>query len=336
MKRQDFLLGIPCKILHQTRCKAFEQKHNFKTATLKNFIKLSSLDRERKLVGLLQHNLESFSNQIDYVLSLEKNLRMFRVGSDIFPLYTAEQAEPCYRNSSAIKEIFSRFEKLKNKIGESNIRLSMHPGQFTLLVTSSDNVVDNSVKDIEYHNFFFDLIGVSPDDNRCEINIHVGQKRKDYIEVFRKGYEKLSQNARKRLSIENDEFSYSIHEVLDLTEKYEIKACFDLHHHFVMHGEYLDFEKDRNVLNRIKNTWKGAVPELHISQTSENFLGRNNLSKTLMRQHSNYIYCNNFIKYVMNFLEDFDIMVEAKMKNLSSKDLLDKIRSLRNEQCSNL
>lgn len=308
-------IGYACKLI------GIKGDFNFKTVKLKTILNIENyVKRVDKIKEILNYNVNALNNQVEEVLKWPKNLWMIRIGSDFFPLYTHPIAEKIYEENS-IKSVLATISNIGDKIKNNNIRISMHPGQFTMLVSKKRSTIENSIKDLEYHAEVFRLLGIDYKDQKNEINIHVGAKIKDYKEIFEENFKKLSYDLKSWLSIENDEFSYSIYDIAKISDN--VKLILDIHHHWIMFGNFIDIND--NIIDVVVNSWRSAIPELHYSLPKEIYVDKNNNfktnAKTKLRAHSDYCWNDEINRYVYNFSKKFDIMVEAKAKNLASNKL---------------
>lgn len=320
--RSDWKIGFACKFHN-------EKDLNFKTLKIKSLKNLRYAEKVEKIYNILQHNIDVLNKGIDLVSSWPKNLRMMRIGSDIFPCYTHEIATQIYKEN-LIENLLLKLGDIGEKIKKNDIRTSMHPGQFTMLVSRKDSTIQNSIKDIEYHAEIFRYMNINPKDQRNEINIHVGAKMDNFHEIFLMNFEKLSSDAKSWLSIENDEFSYGIYEISKLKD--HVKILLDIHHHWIMYEKFIDFNDP--VIDKITESWRGAVPELHYSLPKKEYCGDllelefhkcATKNKKKLREHSDYCWHENTNKYVTDFLSKFDIMIEAKAKQLASHRFYEEI-----------
>lgn len=319
--RNDFKIGFACKFLN-------EKNLNFKTTKIKSLEKLKYTEKVDKIFKILEYNINVLNRSIELVASWPKNLQMMRIGSDFFPCYTHEIATQIYKENS-IKNLLLNLYCIGDKIKEHNIRISMHPGQFTMLVSKKETTIENSIKDLEYHADVFRYMNIDPKDQKNEINIHVGAKQNNFREIFLKNFEKLSCDLKTWLSLENDEFSYSIYEVLKLKDY--VKIILDIHHYWVMHEKFI--EVNDPIIDKIIESWRGAIPELHYSLPKQEYCGDffnecdlefakcKIKNKKKLREHSDYCWHKNTNNYIFKFLNNFDIMIEAKAKQLASHKL---------------
>ncbi|URZ07511.1 UV DNA damage repair endonuclease UvsE [Clostridium felsineum] len=266
------------------------------SCTLKN----ASEENLRKIIDI---NLDALTNIIDY--NIKNDIRLFRISSDIIPFGSHKI------NTLNWKEEFKdKLLSIGEKIKVSNMRVSMHPGQYTVLNSMNDQVVKNAVMDLEYHTSFLDALKV---DSNNKIILHIGGvygDKKKASETFIRNYSKLADNIKKRLIIENDDRSYTIEDVLNISKEASIPVVFDnLHNKLNPSFENLS---ENQWINLAKKTWKkeDGNQKIHYSQHKEG---------GTFGAHSDTIFFHEFLEFYNN-LEDknIDIMLEVKDKNLSA------------------
>ena len=110
-----------------------------------------------------------------------------------------------------------------------------------------------------------------------------------------------------------------------------VALVLDIHHHWCHSGgEYIEVNDDR--VKRIIDSWRGVRPAMHYSVSREDYITghrtdvrpdfQNLLTqgykKAKLRAHSDYMWNTAVNEWAGTFRKDFDIMVEAKCKNLAS------------------
>jgi UV DNA damage endonuclease len=156
---------------------------------------------------------------------------------------------------------------------DKNIRLVMHPDQFVVLTSDSEDVVANSVKILQMHAHIMDLLG-QPRSPWALLEIHGGKSGRADALVER--IATLPDAIRCRLGLENDEYAYSASEIADICLRSGVPMVFDAHHHIV-HEKLASYDDPSvgEMLLRARATW--AVPEqqlVHISNGRSNFNDR--------------------------------------------------------------
>jgi UV DNA damage endonuclease len=258
---------------------------------------------EEKLKEIVKSNLDGLYEILKF--NVERNLLFFRISSDLVPF----ASHPI--NQFNWQEYFEKdFKNIGNFIKSNNIRISMHPDQFVLLHSPRENVVESSVRELEYHADILDLLGL---DSSHKLQIHIGGaygdkegSKKKFIEKHKSLPEKITQ----RLVIENDDRIYSVKDCLDINNEIGIPILFDnFHHELNNNGEQM--------LVAVKQcfaSWRerDGIPMVDYS-SQDNDEGKRS------GKHTEHIDIENFNNYLkeMNGL-DFDIMLEIKDKELSA------------------
>lgn len=258
---------------------------------------------EEKLMEIISHNLNALENIIDY--NIHHNIRLFRISSDIIPFGSSPV------NTLRWWVVFStRLKMIGEKINRNGIRVSMHPGQYTVLNSPDGEVVKRGIKDIEYHTLFLDSLGVGP---AHKIILHIGgvyQDKTRAIERFTQRYQNLEPSAKKRLVFENDDKSYNIEEVLKIGVELGAPVVFDNLHHAINPPE--EPMSELFWIKRCSNTWKDVDGKQKIHYSQQNHLKR-------AGSHSTSIRINEFMEFYDKVnRDDLDIMLEVKDKNLSA------------------
>jgi len=235
-----------------------------------------------------------------------KGIKFFRVSSDMFPWASEYGIE----NSPYYKRIETVLKACGNYAKQNGIRVNAHPGPFNVLVSPRENVVQNTITDLEIHGKIFDMMGLerSPYNN---LNIHcngVYGDKQSAMDRFCTNFERLSDAVKSRLTIENDDKAsmYSVKDLMYIHERIGIPIVFDYHHHQFCTGDL----SEQEALELAMTTWpEGITPEVHYSESKA--LHEEN-SKLKPQAHSDYI------KSLPNLYGNVvDVMVEAKAKELS-------------------
>lgn len=283
-------------------CLLYNNKHiKFKTYTWKNISSLSKKDAINKILNIWDHNIHILQLMLNYCK--ENNFQSYRVSSDLFPHF--------YNACSLLNniEIQERYEKL-TYINSYDIKLSMHPGQFVNIGSPNFNVIRNSMLELQYH------LCIAKYLNIYEINIHCGgayndiEKAKHRFIFNLNGY--LSKDNLSKITLENDELSFSPYDTLDLANALNIRATLDIHHmrcNAIKNNiEYNELE----IFKLFRNTWHSYdYQRIHISSPKNGYS-----SPTKSRPHSDYININDVPLWLLDF-NDVHIDIEAKHKELA-------------------
>lgn len=305
--------------------------------TTKKYVQ--SLDSHRKqfdkISGIVLHNIQALRNQIDWLSEQPIHMRMLRIGSDMLPFYTLDELNWFYSDYDLMDQVERGLRSAGEKARRTGVRLSMHPGQFCILNSANPDVVERSIEEFEYHCDIMRWMGFTGwHPYGMEINVHGGSGREGLEPLKNTITKRLSQDARDWLTIENCEYSFG---VKDLAKISDICALvLDVHHHFIhSQGKYI--QPNSPEVQPFIESWRGVVPELHYSISPEEFfedseydalpdykiLTESGIGRQKLRQHSNMSWNSATNDWVLGFSNDFDIMVEAKNKNLASQQLFD-------------
>jgi len=242
-------------------------------------------------------------------------IRVFRLSSELFQHKTNPKV-PDYTYDFALEHL----KKIGNYAIEKGHRLTFHPGQFNVLASISEKAYLQTLKDLEYHADVLDLMGLPKD---SVMVIHgggvYGEKEKT-MNRWIENYHKLPDKIKNRLVLENCEKSYSIEDCLRIHDATGIPIVFDTHHfdcYVLLHPEE-EFLPASEYIPQILDTWreKDIKPKFHVSEQGSGKIGH----------HSDYI--DVIPQYLLDIPErygiEIDIMIEAKMKELSIQKLYEK------------
>ena len=178
----------------------------------------------------------AFDNTRDLLRILEWNaengFEVFRVTSTLFPWASEYQWEEL-PNFEAIKDNLQAAGKIAQSTGQ---RLSFHPGPFNCLASPNKQIVDNCIRDLSIHGDIMDMMGM-PRNHFAKINIHIGASygdRETALNTWCRNFEKLPENVRTRLTVENDDRPnlYSTKMLYDsVYKRLDVPVVFDSHHH---------------------------------------------------------------------------------------------------------
>lgn len=257
---------------------------------------------EEKLLELIRHNLKTLDRIMDY--NIKNRIPMFRISSDIIPFGSHSI------NTLKWWEIFeAELSNIGEKAMKHNIRLSMHPGQYTVLNSPNPEVVEKAVADLWYHARFLDALGM---DGSHKIILHIGGvygDKKAASQRFVQNYKRLDPRIQKRLVIENDDRQYTISDVLAISEEAQIPVVFDNLHHACNPDHTLG---EMEWLMAARKTWMEAdgLQKIHYSQQDPD---------KRLGAHSHTIDLALFDQFYQELpTKQLDIMFEVKDKNLSA------------------
>ena len=297
------MLGLVCHFVEEQKKKNGEVVlyNKFETKTLQLGRFKAEKYSEEQIKQTYIHNVQKTLEVLPEVVN--SGIRLFRLSSNLFPLYDVAPRS-CWDN----EEVKFVLKSIGQLITMHQMRVCVHPGQFCVLSSDSDSVVEKAFVELGIHGWMFDAMGLdhSP---KWAINIHGGKgdRSSRLIEQIKS----LPDNVRKRLTLENDENSYSVIDLLGVHQETGVPIVFDSHHH-VFNDDDLTMSE---AFDAACQTWTGGVrPLQHISNTEPSLVNGSLLDR---RKHSDMIH------YVpdpqLKALRDdtVDVEVEAKQKNLA-------------------
>jgi UV DNA damage repair endonuclease len=302
------------------------KKYNTSSTTVSWLNRQSKDVAVEKLWDLMKGNIEACRLLVERVGGLDENLRMVRLSSDILPVYTEPSWSWFWRTPDVRNYAERHFGTVGDTARKMGVRLSMHPGQFTVLASESDDIVSRSIEEFEYHVDMARWMGYGRQFQDFKINVHISGRKgpQGIIDVL----PRLTPEARNTITIENDENAWGIEDSLKLQK--HCALVLDVHHHWVRTGEYIQPSDDRVL--RVIDSWRGVRPAMHYSVSREEWL-KGHCDKTLpdyaqlleaghkkqkLRAHSNFYWNTAVNDWALSFLDTHDIMCESKGKNIAS------------------
>lgn len=285
-----------------------------KTLTFARYSDLPKDDRIEKLKSVTLQNIHNTKRILHYNIAHE--IEMYRLSSSLVPLATHPEVMWDF-----VTPFKNEWQELGQLIQTFKMRVSFHPNQFTLFTSPKEEITMNAVKDMEFHYKMLEAM------NALEtgfMNIHIGGAygdKKLTLKRFHQNLKKLPTEIKKHMTLENDDKTYDVQETLLACEKEHIPMVLDYHHFMANTGE-IDLSL---YLNRIFNTWNHIhlVPKVHISSPK---------SEQVYRSHADFVsleFVLPFLKIAKELNQNFDIMIEAKQKNLAMQKLVEEIAAIR-------
>jgi UV DNA damage endonuclease len=277
-----------------------EMGFNFQTMTFKRF---SSLPKEEALEILGDRILNNMVVTNETIKFCGNMGYTYRISSDLFPLITYDEANIELEDLPNYDSIQDEMDNIGQTIERTSVRVSCHPSEFNVLASTNDKAVDKTITELNFYSSFMDRIGCEPNHNN-PMNLHVHNKNGSYDEIisrFMSNFNKLDNNCRNRLVIENDD-KLNCWSVKELTEIFhpitQIPITFDYLHH-KCHSDNLT---ENEAIRKCYDTWD-AKPLFHYSESAP---GNN------PRKHSDYVD-----QPIDNYGLEFDLDFEVKAKCLA-------------------
>jgi UV DNA damage endonuclease len=256
---------------------------------------------EDRLIETVENNLFCLGEILRF--NLRHNLLFFRITSDLVPF----ASHPICRFNWQ-RHFQKQFKAIGDFIKSNNIRISMHPDQFTLINSIDEVVFENSTRELAYHAKVLDLMEL---DTSVKIQIHVGGVYGDKERSMKRFVERfvsLDEKIKRRLVVENDDRRFRLKDCLRISGETKSPVLFDvLHHEINSSGETI-----REAFGLFTRTWKekDGLPMVDYGSSKEADLKEKH-SKSIDLEHF-----NNFLEETSAF--DFDIMLEIKDKEKSA------------------
>jgi UV DNA damage endonuclease len=261
----------------------------------------------------------------DYLDDID--VRMYRMASSIAP-YASHPDLVEFRDQP--QRFASELAELGQKAEQLDLRLSTHPGQYTVLNSTNEATVAAAVTELEVHSEILDAMRLGPE---SVVVLHVGgvaQDKEKAKDRFEAGFARLSSRAQARLVVENDDRSFGLGDVLDVSRRTGCPVVWDVLHH---HCYDPDSIPDHEALGEALATWPRDVrPKMHYSsaRTSlewrESRQGRRKVATPVpppLRAHADMIDPVAFGWFLDHVVDgrDVDVMLEAKGKDVALLEL---------------
>jgi UV DNA damage endonuclease len=264
----------------------------------------------------LRHSLELLGPVFDHLDA--NDLRMYRLSSGVVPYGThPDLPELDYRRQLA--ECEEGLAELGGRARELGLRLSTHPGQYTVLSAPDPELVRKSALDLEQDAALLDALGTGPE---AVVVVHVGGAYGDRpaaLDRWALAWERLSEPARRRVVVEHDERLFDLADVLELHRRVGVRVVFDLHHHRLNPAPGLEDPAD--ALAAAYATWPADVrPKAHLSSPRTDLPepgvnGRLRLPR--LDRHADVVPPWELAQLLAAAPGPLDVMLEAKAKDLA-------------------
>jgi UV DNA damage endonuclease len=277
--------------------------------------------------GLPSHDTRRWQSEPSLGVSLERlaaileyldrhDIRFYRFATGLAP-YASHPDLPQFRDAPA--RFAAGLAAVGARARELGIRLSSHPGQYTVLNSQDPRVQKLAVEELEVQAELMDGMGLGPE---SVVVLHVGGAAGGVaaaLDRFEAGFAQLSDAARARLVVENDDRSFGLGAVLELSRRIGRPVVWDLLHHRCHDPDAIP---ERDALSLALATWpEGVTPKVHVSSPRTNVEERKGkVVLPPLRAHADLIDPMVFERFVGETaagLGDFDVMLEAKAKDLA-------------------
>ena len=264
----------------------------------------------------------------------ERGIKVFRLPSDMIPhgsnLVLIEKYGEEGKNYLKLLPFQEDLKKLGEIGRETGLRLTFHPGQYNQLGSQDRDVIKRTAVELLMHCRILDIMGVNQDG---VVVLHGGGTYGDIKETSKRIIERikwLPENISRRLVLENDEKCYSPDDLLPICQASGCPLVFDIHHYDCYEKNHPGVQRSiEDMFPDIVETWKkrGIKIKFHISeQDLEKRLGA----------HSFFVETIPDCLWKLAETEDYDLMIEAKGKELSIGRLYQKYPDLLDDGCKSI
>jgi len=323
-------IGFCCKWLNDPsecggmKVNAKDREINGRSTTMR-WLREHPEQAEQRQWDIMNHNAAAALGMVERVGSGPEHLRMVRLGSEMLQGYTEPNWIAWWQQADVQAHLERIFAPVGARARELGVRLSFHPGQFCVLASVNENIVERSIKEFEYHADMARWMGYGKSVQDFKINVHISGRQGP--EGIRRVLGRLSPEARNAITIENEENSWGLDDCLSLGDV--VPIVMDIHHNWIREGKYIDPNSDR--VKRVLDSWRGVRPAMHYSVSREDLLVAHDpdqlpdmaqllaqgFKKQKLRAHSDFMWNRAVNAWAAGFSENFDIQVEAKGKNLA-------------------
>lgn len=281
-----------------------EHPVTFRKTTAKYLARFSEDERRNRLAQLCAGNAESLRKAL--VFCRENKIGSFRINSQILPLKTHPDTGYDIFDLPGAESIVAAFRACGAFSLKHDIRTTFHPDQFIILSSPNPDVVRRSVADLVYQAQVAEWV------NADVINIHAGGvygDKQSAISRLAETIETLPDPVRKRLTLENDDRSYTPQDLIPVCRDLKIPLVYDVHHHRCLpDGLSIAAATEQSL-----KTWD-REPLFHISSPKDGWSGSN------PRKHHDYLDIHDLPENWLSL--DITVEIEAKAKELAIKKLM--------------
>lgn len=296
-------LGLCCQFLEEVTKKSgkIEYLNKLEERTLQYGLFQKGKYTNEQIKSIYLNNLKNLKANIKNINSI--GFKSFRVSSNLFPLY--DKVDP---NLIENEEVTNLLAEIGTFVKVSKMRVSAHPSEWCVIASEKDSVIENAINNLKHHAWIFDKMGL--DETRYySINIH-GAPKGQYAKLIN-SINKLPNNVKARLALENDELSYSVKMLYEVYKETGVAITYDSHHHS-FNSDSLSGE---DAMLMAMETWGNIKPNTHLSNSEPEFINAG--SFTEKRKHSKYYHTIPQYQLEANNADKIDIDMECKMKNLA-------------------
>ena len=275
----------------------------FRQTTAKALLALAEEERLQKLSTLCLENANSLVTALEAVHRF--GIGAFRVSSQFLPRYTHPVVGYTLDALPDFASIVASLEKVNQLRKQWDIRLSFHPDQFVLLSSPSAEVTRKSIAELDYQAMLAEMIGADV------VNIHAGGvygDKQTALKRLRDNFQHLPERVQSRLTLENDDVSYTVEDLLPVCQDLDLPLVYDVHHHRC-NRDRLTVAEATDASIQIWKEARRSEAYFHLSSPKNGWQGKD------PRPHAEMIDMSDFPGEWADL--DVTIDIEAKAKELA-------------------
>lgn len=192
----------------------------------------TAVGRMERAEGLAKVSRLCLANADALMLALQfcarTGIGCFRINSQILPLKSHPVLGYAIDDLPQGAEIVARFQACGAFATSAGLRTCFHPDQFVVLNSPRPEVVEASVRELEYQAEVAEWVAADV------VNIHGGGAYGDKPKAlgdFARNLQRLSPRVRRVLTVENDDKTYAPADLLPLCRSEGLPLVYDVHHH---------------------------------------------------------------------------------------------------------
>lgn len=285
-------------------CRFVKEAIKFRRTTAAYLKRQSRTDALDYLAQIAVENARALKAALVYCRS--NGIGAFRISSQLLPLKTHPEVGYQMTDLPGYDGIIAAYQSCGAYSREHNIRTSFHPDQFVVLSSPDPGVVNNGIAELTYQAEAAQWVHADV------INIHAGGAYGDKgaaLKRLKAVIRRLPDDIRTRLTLENDDRTYTPRDLLPVCEALDIPLVYDVHHHRCLP----DGLSEEQVTRRAMATWN-REPLFHLSSPLNGWQG------SQLNRHHDYLNPDDFPPIWRELPITVDI--EAKAKELAVKKFI--------------
>lgn len=302
---------------------------------------LKEADKRRWQSGPhLRHSIELLHRVLDHLEAID--VRMYRMSSSVIP-YGSHPDLPQFDYRRQLDDCADAVSELGARARAMGLRLSTHPGQYTVINGAEEGLRDRSLLELEAHAALLDALGCGPE---ATVVVHVGGlygDRASALDRWVAAWERLSDRARARVGLENDERLFTVADVLEISRRTGVRIVYDHHHARINPSGNLT---PAEILTAAMATWPAGVrPKVHLSSPRLSVeTVRRPVAGTRRKRdvavppalgpHADLVSPWDFLDLMGSAPGPIDVMLEAKAKDVALLWLRRQLASLAPEMAA--